>query len=74
MRDIATDPNDAVMMQSLINLAQDFRLNMIAEEVETEAQFKFLKEHGCMAYQGYFFSKPITIEQFEQLLVSSGCE
>lgn len=46
MRDIATDPNDAVMMQSLINLAQDFRLNMIAEEVETEAQFKFLKEHG----------------------------
>ncbi len=73
VRDITTDPNDAVMVQTIINLAQNFRLNVIAEGVETEAQFKFLKEHGCMAYQGYFFSKPVTIEQFEQLLVSSGC-
>lgn len=68
VRDIATDPNDAVMVQTIINLAQNFRLNVIAEGVETEAQLTFLKEHRCMAYQGYFFSKPVPIEQFEALL------
>ncbi|MEI7842264.1 MAG: EAL domain-containing protein [Gallionellaceae bacterium] len=68
VRDIATDPNDAVMVQTMIDLAQNFRLNVIAEGVETEAQLDFLKANGCMAYQGYFFSKPLPIKQFEALL------
>jgi diguanylate cyclase (GGDEF)-like protein/PAS domain S-box-containing protein len=68
VRDIATDPNDAVMVQTIINLAQNFRLNVIAEGVETEAQLDFLKKNGCMAYQGYLFSKPVQIEEFEALV------
>jgi diguanylate cyclase (GGDEF)-like protein/PAS domain S-box-containing protein len=68
VRDIATDPNDAVMVQTIIGLAENFRLNVIAEGVETEAQLAFLKLHGCMAYQGYLFSKPVPIEEFEALL------
>jgi diguanylate cyclase (GGDEF)-like protein/PAS domain S-box-containing protein len=68
VRDIATDPNDAVMVQTIIDLAKNFRLNVIAEGVETEVQRAFLSQHGCMAYQGYFFSKPVPIEQFELLL------
>lgn len=68
VRDIATDPNDAVMVKTIIDMAKNFRLNVIAEGVETEAQLTFLKEHGCMAYQGYFFSRPLPIEQFEALL------
>jgi EAL domain-containing protein (putative c-di-GMP-specific phosphodiesterase class I) len=68
VRDIATDSNDAVMVQSIIDLAKNFRLNVIAEGVESEIQLKFLKEHGCMAYQGYLFSKPLPIEQFDALL------
>ena len=68
VRDIATDPNDAVMVQTIIGLAQNFRLNVIAEGVETEAQLAFLKLHGCMAYQGYLFGKPVPIEEFEALL------
>jgi diguanylate cyclase (GGDEF)-like protein/PAS domain S-box-containing protein len=68
VRDIATDPNDAVMVKTIINLAQNFRLNVIAEGVETEAQLDFLKQNGCMAYQGYLFSKPVPIEEFEVLL------
>jgi EAL domain-containing protein (putative c-di-GMP-specific phosphodiesterase class I) len=68
VRDIATDPNDAVMVQTIIDLAQNFRLNVIAEGVETEAQLTFLKQNGCMAYQGYLFSKPVPIEEFEVLL------
>jgi EAL domain-containing protein (putative c-di-GMP-specific phosphodiesterase class I) len=68
VRDIANDPNDAVMVQTIIDLAKNFRLNVIAEGVETEAQLSFLKMHGCMAYQGYLFSRPVPIEEFEMLL------
>jgi diguanylate cyclase (GGDEF)-like protein/PAS domain S-box-containing protein len=68
VRDIATDPSDAVMVQTIISMAQNFRLNVIAEGVETQAQLDFLKLNGCMAYQGYFFSKPVPIAQFEELL------
>ena len=68
MRDIPSDPNDALMVQTIINMAQNFSLNVIAEGVETIEQLAFLKEHGCMAYQGYLFSKPLPIEQFNALL------
>jgi len=68
VRDIATDPNDAVMVQTIIDMAHNFRLNVIAEGVETGAQLSFLKQHDCMAYQGYLFSKPVPVEEFEALL------
>jgi len=68
VRDIATDPNDAVMVKTIIDMAQNFRLNVIAEGVENAAQLIFLKQNGCMAYQGYLFSKPVPVEQFEALL------
>jgi diguanylate cyclase (GGDEF)-like protein/PAS domain S-box-containing protein len=68
VRDIAIDPNEAVMVQAIIDMTKHLHLEVIAEGVETEAQLSFLKEQGCTAYQGYFFSKPITIEQFEVLL------
>jgi diguanylate cyclase (GGDEF)-like protein/PAS domain S-box-containing protein len=71
VRDIATDPNDAVMVQTIIDLAKNFRLNVIAEGVETQAQLDFLKQNGCMAYQGYLFSKPVPIEALEKLLATS---
>jgi diguanylate cyclase (GGDEF)-like protein/PAS domain S-box-containing protein len=71
VRDIATDPNDAVMVQTIIDLAKNFRLNVIAEGVETDIQLGFLRAHGCMAYQGYFFSKPVAIDQLEALLKKS---
>ncbi|WP_283744975.1 EAL domain-containing protein [Sideroxydans sp. CL21] len=71
VRDITTDPSDALMVQSIINLAKNFQLNVIAEGVETEDHLNFLKRNGCTAYQGYFFSKPVPIEEFEALLKRS---
>lgn len=68
VRDITTDPNDAVMVKTIIDLAMNFRLHVIAEGVETESQLAFLKRHGCMAYQGFLFSRPVPIEAFEALL------
>jgi len=68
VRDITTDKSDAVMVKTIIDMAQNFSLNVIAEGVETEAQLAFLKHHQCMAYQGYLFSKPLPIEQFDALM------
>jgi diguanylate cyclase (GGDEF)-like protein/PAS domain S-box-containing protein len=68
VNDIATDPSDAVMVRTIIDMAHNFKLDVIAEGVETEAQLAFLKLHGCMAYQGYLFSKPVPVEEFEALL------
>jgi len=67
VRDITTDPNDAVMVQTIIALAQNFRLNVIAEGVETEAQLAFLRQNECMAYQGYLFGRPVPLAEFETL-------
>lgn len=68
VRDIVTDPNDAVMVKSIISMAHNFNLHVIAEGVETEAQLDFLKQNGCMAYQGYLFSRPVPIDEYEALL------
>lgn len=68
VRDIVSDPNDAVMVKTIIDMARNFNLNVIAEGVETEEQLAFLNQNGCMAYQGYLFSKPVPIHEFEALL------
>ncbi len=67
VRDITTDLNDAVMVKTIIDMAQNFRLNVIAEGVESEAQLAFLRQNKCMAYQGYLFSKPVPVADFEAL-------
>ncbi|MGZ4998699.1 MAG: putative bifunctional diguanylate cyclase/phosphodiesterase [Methylomonas sp.] len=69
VRDIVSDPNDAVMVKNIIDIANNFNLNVIAEGVETEEQLEFLKQYGCTAFQGYLFGKPMPIEQFEEQLM-----
>ncbi|MBZ0106870.1 MAG: EAL domain-containing protein [Sulfuricella denitrificans] len=71
VRDIATDPNDAAIVNTIIAMAKAMSLNVIAEGVETEEQREFLYFHGCHAFQGYLFSKPVPLEQFEALLTNA---
>jgi EAL domain-containing protein (putative c-di-GMP-specific phosphodiesterase class I) len=68
VRDIVSDPGDAVMVKTIIEMAKNFGLNVIAEGVETQAQYDFLKEHGCVAYQGFLFGRPMPIELFMEAL------
>lgn len=68
VRDVLTDPNDAAIAQTIIALAKSMGLSVIAEGVETEAQRILLEQHGCLAFQGYMFSKPATIGEFEQMV------
>lgn len=65
VRDLAYDPNDAIMVKTIIDLANNFRINVIAEGVETELELDMLKDYGCRLYQGYLFGKPVPIEQLQ---------
>ena len=67
VRNVTTDPIDAVMVKTIIGMAQNFRLDVIAEGVETAEQLEFLRQGGCMAYQGYLLGKPVPPEEFEAL-------
>ena len=69
VRDVLTDPNDAAIVRTIIALGAGMGLQVIAEGVETEAQRAFLFEHGCRAYQGYLFSRPLTAASFDHFLL-----
>lgn len=65
---VATDISDAVMVKTIIGLANNLKMSVIAEGVETDQQIAYLKQYGCNLYQGYFFSKPVPIKEFEALI------
>jgi diguanylate cyclase (GGDEF)-like protein/PAS domain S-box-containing protein len=71
VRDITTDSDDAVIVQTIIAMAQNLGLKIIAEGVETEEQCLFLEQHGCQHYQGYLFSKPVPIDLFRKIVLES---
>lgn len=68
VRDLLTDPNDAAIARTIIALAHNLGLAVIAEGVETEAQRHCLALQGCQTFQGYLFGRPMPVADFEQLL------
>lgn len=68
--DISRDASDAAIVASIITLAHNLKLSVIAEGVETGDQLSYLRRHGCDQMQGYYFSKPLPSAEFEDLLRS----
>ncbi|MGR9052770.1 MAG: EAL domain-containing protein [Gammaproteobacteria bacterium] len=66
VRDIASDYNDAVIIETIINMAHNLGLDVIAEGVETEEQKNYLSEKGCPVFQGYYFSRPLPASDFKK--------
>jgi diguanylate cyclase (GGDEF)-like protein/PAS domain S-box-containing protein len=60
IRDILIDARDANLVQTIITMAQQMGLDIVAEGVEDQAQFDFLRQQGCTLFQGDFFSSPLT--------------
>ncbi len=73
VRDITTDPDDAAIAKTIISMAHDMGLTVIAEGVETEEQKAFLRLRQCDEMQGYFFSRPVPAEEFGILLSEKRC-
>jgi len=57
---------------AIIAMAHSLGLQVVAEGVETESQFAFLKEHGCDYVQGYLFSPPVPAPEFVQFFDNPG--
>lgn len=68
VRDLTTDPDSATIVKTIIAMAHNLRLKVIAEGVETAGQLNYLRLNKCDEIQGYFFSKPIIAEDFSNLL------
>jgi diguanylate cyclase (GGDEF)-like protein/PAS domain S-box-containing protein len=68
VRDVVVDNNDAVIVQTILGMAKHLGIQVIAEGVETAEQLAFLKLHGCRNFQGYLFSRPLPLEEFERHL------
>jgi diguanylate cyclase (GGDEF)-like protein/PAS domain S-box-containing protein len=64
VRDVLSDPNDAAIARTILGLGQTLGLDVIAEGVENPSQRDFLAAHGCRAFQGYLFGRPVAAEQF----------
>jgi PAS domain S-box-containing protein len=70
VREVLTDPNAATIAHAVVTLGQSLGLAVIAEGVETDAQRDFLARHNCDAFQGYLFSPPIPVDQFDAFIAS----
>jgi len=68
VKDMVLKTADHSIVQTIIAIAKALNLNVIAEGVETEEQRRLLARCGCYHYQGYLFSKPLPIEEFEALI------
>jgi EAL domain-containing protein (putative c-di-GMP-specific phosphodiesterase class I) len=68
VQDVLINADDAAIARTIVALADNLRLGVIAEGVETVAQRDFLASSGCHAYQGYFFGRPLPLAAFKALV------
>lgn len=68
VRDVTRDKNDATLVRTIIGMAENLNLQVIAEGVEQEDQLRLLGKMGCNAFQGYYFSRPVALPDFEKLI------
>jgi len=68
--DITSKPEDAAIAAAIIAMARGLSLTVIAEGVETEGQFHYLRTLGCDEMQGYFFSRPVSAEEYATQLAT----
>ena len=71
IKDINIDIGDDELIKGIISMAKSLNLNVVAEGVESQLQVDFLLENNCSKMQGYYYSKPLTADDFSQLVVKS---
>jgi len=68
VHDVLTDTNDAAIIKMVLAVGKTIHCDIVAEGVEQLEQFELLKKFGCHYFQGFYFSKPLSASNFEQLV------
>ncbi|CAN5871376.1 EAL domain-containing protein [soil metagenome] len=71
VRDIPEDPDDVAIVQAILAMARQLKIRVVAEGVETTAQARFLRNHGCQEAQGYAFGRPLPAEACADFLAKT---
>lgn len=71
LKETATTKRGQVIIKHTIAMAKELDLEVLAEGVETKAQAEFLSEAGCNKAQGFYYAKPLPLEEFEEILLEN---
>ena len=73
IKNVMTDDASTIITRSVIDLAQELRIKLVAEGIETNEQLDYLKDLNCYTGQGYIYNKPMPQQEFENLLAKEKC-
>ena len=68
VRNIGINDTDSIIIKTIIGMSKSLGFEVVAEGVETQHQYAFLEALGCQLFQGYLFSRPLAVGEFEELL------
>lgn len=68
VRDLGQDPDDETLVRTIIAMAHNLNLKVVAEGVETKIQYDYVKHYGCDTVQGFLFGQPVPCDQIAQML------
>ena len=71
INDLGVDVNSEIIVKTIIAMATNLGIDVIAEGVATEQQLNFLTQNGCHAFQGYLFSRPLPLDEFERKVIKN---
>ena len=71
LRETEQHVRSKIILESVVNMAKRLETDVIVEGVETDTQKQGLREMGCLMYQGFLFSRPVPVEEFERLYLES---
>ncbi|MGR5347118.1 EAL domain-containing protein [Vibrio mediterranei] len=71
IRDIITDPKDQQLVQAMVAMAKNLDLLVVAEGIETPEQAEKVEKFGCQVGQGYYFDKPMPVDDFVKRLINA---
>ena len=74
VREAGSRPENVAIIQSIVQLAKSFRMNVTAEGVETAEDFERMRELGCDTIQGYLFGRPLVYERANQMVLGLGAK
>lgn len=74
IRNIPFDYTSTTIIKALIHLAKELKIRLVAEQIETWEQLGYLKDNNCTLGQGYIYSKPLELTEFEKILIKRKCK